>query len=146
MKRKILFIDIDGVLFGEYDGYYQLRPGVSSFFVWASQHFHCEFLTCWSWPRVQTLLESLYIDRRSLKIGYRIWYNLKTDGINPVVDDFFLIDDNLLPEEISQLETWGLKNRYLRVEKTGEKELERIKQLIINLVRSQEPEAWSQGK
>ena len=65
MKPKILFIDIDGVLFGEYDGYYQLRPGVSSFFVWAQPRFRCEFLTCWSWFRVQSLLELLYIDRRS---------------------------------------------------------------------------------
>jgi hypothetical protein len=30
-KRKpILFHDIDGVLFGEYDGEFQLRPGVKT--------------------------------------------------------------------------------------------------------------------
>jgi hypothetical protein len=131
-KQKVLFIDIDGVLFGEYDGYYQLRPGVSSFFVWAGQYFRCEFLTCWSWPRVQTLLESLYIDRRSLKIGYRLWYNLKTDGLDPEQDDFYIIDYNLIPEEIAQIQAWGLSNRYLQVNKEGSTELNRIQQLLID--------------
>lgn len=132
-KTKILFIDIDGVLFGEYDEYYQLRPGVSSFFGWASKNFRCEFLTCWSWSRVQTLLESLYIDRRSLHIGYREWRNLKTDGINPEKDDFYLIDDNLIPDEISQLKEWGLEKRYLKVDKMGRDQLEKVKQMIATL-------------
>lgn len=127
MESKLLFIDIDGVLFGEYDGYYQLRPGVSSFFVWAVSHgFRSEFLTCWSWPRVQTLLESLYIDRRSLRLGYRSWYNLKTDGIDPA-EDFILIDDHLLPEEINQLRAWGMENRYFRVDRSGRDELMRVR-------------------
>lgn len=132
-EAKIIFIDIDGVLFGEYDGYYQLRPGVSSFFVWASKNFRCEFLTCWSWPRVQTLLESLYIDRRSLRIGYREWRNLKTDAIDPVKDRFYLIDDNLLPEEINQLKEWGLEKSYLKVDKNGRDQLELVKQKIMTL-------------
>lgn len=132
-EAKIIFIDIDGVLFGEYDGYYQLRPGVSSFFAWASKNFKCEFLTCWSWPRIQTLLESLYIDRRSLRIGYREWRNLKTDGIDPEKDRFYLIDDNLLPEEISQLKEWGLEKRYLKVDKNGRDQLELVKQKIMAL-------------
>jgi FMN phosphatase YigB (HAD superfamily) len=134
IKQPVLFIDIDGVLFGEYDGYYQLRPGVSSFLVWAGQYFHCEFLTCWSWPRVQNLLETLYIDRRSLKIGYRLWYNFKTDGIDPKREDFYIIDDNLVPEELAQLEAWGLGSRYLRVNKEGSTELQRIQQLLMELV------------
>lgn len=132
-KEKILFIDIDGVLFGNYDGYYQLRPGVSSFFVWASRYFRCEFLTCWSWPRVQTLLESLYIDRRSLRLGYREWYNYKTDGIDLQMDDFYLIDDNLLPEEISRLKEWGLENRYVKVNKEGSEELKLVKERILTM-------------
>ena len=133
MKQKVLFIDIDGVLFGDYDGYYQLRPGVSSFFVWANQYFRCEFLTCWSWQRVQNLLELLYIDRRSLNIGYRVWYNFKTDGIDPARDQFYIIDDHLLPEEIAQLESWGVKNRYLQVNKDGKDELVRIKERITEM-------------
>jgi hypothetical protein len=133
LKEKILFIDIDGVLFGEYDDYYQLRPGVSSFFAWAHQYFRLEFLTCWSWSRVQDLLELLYIDRRSLQIGYRVWYNFKTDGIHPEKDDFYLIDDNLVAEEIAQLERWGRKERYLKVERTGKDELYRIQRQIMEL-------------
>ncbi len=132
-KDKLLFIDIDGVLFGDYDGYYQLRPGVSSFFVWASRYYRCEFLTCWSWSRVQSLLELLYIDRRSLRLGYREWHNFKTDGINHRRDEFYLIDDNLLPEEINQLKEWGLENRYLKVDKNGRDQLELVKQRIITM-------------
>lgn len=132
-KEKVLFIDIDGVLFGEYDGYYQLRPGVSSFFKWASRHFRTEFLTCWSWPRVQIFLESLYIDRRSLRLGYREWRNLKTDGINPESDDFYIVDDNLLVEEINQLKAWGMENRYLKVDKEGRDQLEHVKERIIRM-------------
>lgn len=132
-KDKLLFVDIDGVLFGEYDGYYQLRPGVSSFFVWANRNFRCEFLTCWSWPRVQVLLESLYIDRRSLRLGYRMWHNLKTDGIDPKTDQFYLIDDNLLPAEIGQLEKWGLENCYLKVNKSGRDQLELVRQRIMEM-------------
>lgn len=130
-KDKILFIDIDGVLFGEYDGYYQLRPGVSSFFVWASRNFRCEFLTCWSWPRVQNFLEALYIDRRSLRLGYREWHNFKTDGIDPERDEFYLIDDNLLSEEIGRLKEWGLEHHYLKVDKNGRDQLELVKERII---------------
>jgi hypothetical protein len=133
VKEKVLFIDIDGVLFGEYDDCYQLRPGVSSFFNWAHQYFRLEFLTCWSWSRVQDLLELLYIDRRSLQIGYRVWYNFKTDGIHPEKDQFYLIDDNLIAEEVAQLERWGLKERYLKVERTGKNELYRIQEQIMGL-------------
>jgi hypothetical protein len=133
LKEKILFIDIDGVLFGEYDDCYQLRPGVSSFFTWAHQYFRLEFLTCWSWSRVQDLLELLYIDRRSLQIGYRVWYDFKTDGIHPEKDEFYLIDDNLIAEEIAQLERWGLKERYLKVERTGKEELYRVQKQIMEL-------------
>lgn len=134
MKPKILFVDIDGVLFGDYDGYYQLRPGVSSFFVWANHHgFQVEFLTCWSWMRVQTLLELLYIDRRSLNIGYRVWYKLKTDGIDPG-EDFYLIDDHLIAAEEEQLAEWGLADRYLKVDKTGPDALSHIKERLSAVV------------
>lgn len=79
------------------------------------------------------MLESLYIDRRSLRLGYREWRNLKTDGIDPGTDDFYLIDDNLLPEEIGQLKEWGLEKRYLRVDKNGRDQLELVKQRIMGL-------------
>ncbi len=133
MKKKVLFIDIDGVLFGEYEGCYQLRPKVASFFYFASQHFQCEFLTCWSWQRIQTLLELLYIDRRSLRLGYRVWYNLKTDGIKPKQEDFYIIDDNLIAEEVAQLKEWNLAERYLKVKNKGINELEVIKKQLIRV-------------
>lgn len=135
MKKTTLLIDIDGVLFGEYDGYYQLRPGVSSFFVWANARgFQTEFLTCWSWARVQTLLESLYIDRRSLNIGYRLWYNLKTDGLQPE-EDFYIVDDNLVGPEVEQLEKWDKLNRYIKVDRTGPDELVEVKRKLIEMLK-----------
>lgn len=135
MKKTTLLIDIDGVLFGEYDGYYQLRPGVSSFFVWSNaQGFQTEFLTCWSWARVQSLLELLYIDRRSLNIGYRVWYNLKTDGLQPE-EDFYIIDDNLVGAEVEQLERWGKLNRYIKVNRTGPDGLVEVKRKLIEILK-----------
>ena len=35
----ILFHDIDGILFGNYAGEFQLRPGVKSWLAWAYEHF-----------------------------------------------------------------------------------------------------------
>lgn len=37
--KPILFHDIDGLLFGEYDGEFQLRPGVKTWLKWAHEHF-----------------------------------------------------------------------------------------------------------
>ena len=63
----ILFHDIDGVLFGDYAGEFQLRPGVKSWLEWAHQHFEVIWLTSWESDKIKTLLNVLYCEKfRSL--------------------------------------------------------------------------------
>ena len=46
-NKPILFHDIDGVLFGEYEGEFQLRPGVKTWLKWVNEHFEVVWLTSW---------------------------------------------------------------------------------------------------
>jgi hypothetical protein len=62
-KKPILFHDIDGVLFGEYDGEFQLRPGVKTWLKWAHEHFEIVWLTSWAPEKVKTLLSVLYCEK-----------------------------------------------------------------------------------
>lgn len=55
-----LFHDIDGVLFGDYAGEFQLRPGVNSWLAWAHEHFEVIWLTSWESEKIKTLLSVLY--------------------------------------------------------------------------------------
>jgi hypothetical protein len=59
----ILFHDIDGVLFGDYAGEFQLRPGVRSWLAWAHEHFEVIWLTSWDSDKIKTLLHVLYCER-----------------------------------------------------------------------------------
>ena len=59
----ILFHDIDGVLFGEYDGEFQLRPGVKTWLKWAHEHFEVVWLTSWSPEKIRTLLRVVYCEK-----------------------------------------------------------------------------------
>jgi len=59
----ILFHDIDGVLFGDYAGEFQLRPGVKTWLAWAHEHFELVWLTSWESEKIKTLLKVLYCER-----------------------------------------------------------------------------------
>ena len=59
----ILFHDIDGVLFGDYAGEFQLRPGVKSWLEWAHTHFEVIWLTSWESDKIKTLLSVLYCEK-----------------------------------------------------------------------------------
>lgn len=61
--KPILFHDIDGVLFGEYDGAFQLRPGVKTWLTWAHEHFEIVWLTSWAPEKIKTLLSVLYCEK-----------------------------------------------------------------------------------
>jgi hypothetical protein len=63
MSKPLLFHDIDGVLFGEYDGDFQLRPGVKTWLKWAHEHFQVVFLTSWSPDKIRTLLSVIYSEK-----------------------------------------------------------------------------------
>ncbi|TKB62952.1 MAG: hypothetical protein E8D48_06535 [Nitrospira sp.] len=59
----ILFHDIDGVLFGDYAGEFQLRPGVKSWLEWAHTHFEVIWLTSWESDKIKRLLNVLYCEK-----------------------------------------------------------------------------------
>lgn len=59
----ILFHDIDGVLFGDYAGEFQLRPGVNSWLAWAHENFELIWLTSWESDKIKTLLSVLYCEK-----------------------------------------------------------------------------------
>lgn len=61
--KPILFHDIDGVLFGEYDGEFQLRPGVKTWLRWAHDHFEVVWLTSWTAEKIKALLGVLYCEK-----------------------------------------------------------------------------------
>lgn len=63
MSKPILFHDIDGVLFGEYDGEFQLRPGVKTWLKWAHEHYEVVWLTSWNPEKIKTLLSVLYCEQ-----------------------------------------------------------------------------------
>lgn len=62
MTTPILFHDIDGVLFGEYAGEFQLRPGMNTWLAWAHAHFEVIWLTSWESDKIKTLLRVLYCE------------------------------------------------------------------------------------
>jgi hypothetical protein len=59
----ILFHAIDGVLFGDYAGEFQLRPGVKSWLAWAHKHFEVIWLTSWESDKIKTLLHILHCEK-----------------------------------------------------------------------------------
>ena len=61
--KPILFHDIDGVLFGEYGGEFQLRPGVKTWLKWAHEHFEVVWLTSWPPEKIRALLNVVYSEK-----------------------------------------------------------------------------------
>src|SRR5437764_14482968 len=62
-KKPTLFHDIDGVLYGMYDGEFQLRPGVKPWLWWAHQHFEVVWLTAWEPEKIETLLSVVFAEK-----------------------------------------------------------------------------------
>ena len=58
--KPILFHDIDGVLFGDYDGGFQLRPGVNTWLEWAFEHFEVAWSTSWDPEKIEAPLTVTY--------------------------------------------------------------------------------------
>ena len=63
LNRPILFHDIDGVLYGDYEEHYQLRPGVRTWLEWAHKNFEVVWLTAWEPLKIKILLSVLYHEK-----------------------------------------------------------------------------------
>lgn len=138
-NKSILFHDIDGVLFGEYDGEFQLRPGVKTWLKWAHEHFEVVWLTSWAPEKIKTLLSVLYCEKfmkylpdqpfqcanwtnYSSKVGWLSQAMLKLDG-----REWYWIDDDVrnYATEIEELKL--PKERCLQVSDKGAGALEELR-------------------
>ena len=61
--KPILYHDIDDVLFGDYAGEFQLRPGLKTWLKWVNEHFEVVFLTMWRHEEIDTLLSILTVEK-----------------------------------------------------------------------------------
>lgn len=145
MTKPILYHDIDGVLFGEYAGEFQLRPGLKTWIKWVHEHFDVVFLTMWRHEEIDTLLAVITVEKfmKSLKApGFRSANWQKHDNKELwVVDavaktgkrEWFWIDDEMAPKE--RLEHLGLdSSRCLKVNPKGANELEVLKATLFQIL------------
>ena len=119
--KPILFHDIDGVLFGDYEGAFQLRPGVNAWLEWAFEQFEVIWLTSWDQEKVKAFLTVTYNANLISQFRYAEWTNYanKTVWIAEAVkllveQEVFWIDDEAVPVEGVQA---------IRVHPKGEHEL-----------------------
>ena len=137
--KPILYHDIDGVLFGEYAGEFQLRPGTKTWIKWAREHFDIVFLTMWKHEEIDTLLAVLTVEKymKSLQApGFHSanWQKYENkelwvaDAVAKTGErDWLWIDDEV--PNVERLEHLGLDpNRCFKVNSKGANELEVLKE------------------
>lgn len=140
MPKPILYIDVDGVLFGLYGDpeSFQLRPGVTSFLRWATERFECRWLTAWPQDRMEELMRRIYASQY-LTIVYADWRpNSKTDGIDFSAAEWFWIEDGINESEEATLQARGCYDRFIYVDARGADELERVRQVLAAKLASLE--------
>ncbi len=130
--KPILFHDIDGVLFGDYEGAFQLRPGVNTWLEWAFEQFEVIWLTSWDQEKVKAFLTVTYNANLISQFRYAEWTNYanKTVWIAEAVkllveQEVFWIDDEAVPVEGVQA---------IRVNPKGEHELIAIQAQLDQLL------------
>lgn len=142
MSKPILFHDIDGVLFGEYDGEFQLRPGVKTWLKWAHEHFEIVWLTSWSPEKILELLNVVYSEKflkssPAPPVRYADWsiYSSKVEWLNHAIPqlrgrEWFWIDDDVrnYAKEIEELKL--PKIRCLQVSAKGAGALEELRSCL----------------
>lgn len=133
-NKLILFLDVDGVLFGDYDGTIQLRPGVTSFLIWAVEHFDVRMLTGWPEKEIFELLRLVYTPPNVRgKISYSDWTNNKSEAFMSLGDDemFYWVEDDLFDRDKAFLENRGWLRRFIRILMDGESELNRVRRILV---------------
>jgi len=146
VNKPILYHDIDGVLFGDYAGEFQLRPGLKTWIKWVHEHFDVVFLTMWRHEEIDTLLSVLTVEKfmKSLQApSFRSanWKNHDNkelwvaDAVAKTgTREWFWIDDEVPAEE--RLQHLGLDpNRCLKVNSKGANELEILKDKLQQILR-----------
>ena len=138
-NKPILFHDIDGVLFGEYDGEFQLRPGVKTWLRWTHEHFEVVWLTSWAPEKIKTLLSVLICEKFIKHLSDRPfqcanWTNYSSKVVwlsraMPKLDgrEWYWIDDDVrtYAKEIGELKL--PKERCIQVSANGAGALEEVR-------------------
>ncbi|MBA5865374.1 MAG: hypothetical protein GDA67_01610 [Nitrospira sp. CR1.3] len=136
--KPILLHDIDGVLFGEYAGHFQLRPGLKNWMTWAHEHFNVVWFTAWGEDKVKDLCHVLYL--RELPFKFADWQSfaekelwLSSKGSTLSQTEWFWIDDNI--PESNKLRSLGIDpERCLQVNPEGAQELEALRERLEALL------------
>lgn len=144
MNKPLLYHDIDGVLYGDYAGEFQLRPGLKTWIKWVDEHFDVVFLTTWRREEIDTLLSILTAERFMKSLQAPAFHSAnwqKYDNKELWVADavaktgtreWFWIDDEMATEE--RLRHLGLDpSRCLKVNPTGANELEVLKDKLLQI-------------
>jgi hypothetical protein len=143
--KPILYHDIDGVLFGEYDGHFQLRPNAKGWLLWAHEHFQVVWLTTWTAEEISSLLSILLCEKFQAhlpRVPIRVapWEKFPAkevwlSSIAPKLDraEWYWTDDNLPSEaNLSQL---GLEpDRCIAVDPKGADALDDLKVRLQQLL------------
>jgi hypothetical protein len=145
VSKPILYHDIDGVLFGEYAGEFQLRPGTKTWIKWAHEQFDIVFLTMWRHEEIDTLLSVLMVEKfmKSLQApgfhsaNWKKYENKELWVADAVAKtgmrDWLWIDDEV--PTVDRLQHLGLDpNRCLKVNPKGDNELEILKEKLVQLL------------
>jgi hypothetical protein len=145
--KPALYIDVDGVLFGIYDRYSQLRPNVVPFLKWCTEYFECYWLTSWPRRRLNKLFSSLSILLSCLMasdIAREIHEAKRTFGPYDKADaidytrPFFWIEDGISDDEKQYLAEHGALDRYIEVDPYGRDELERVWEILREKIEGQQ--------
>lgn len=136
MTRPVLYIDVDGVLFGRYGEpeTFQLRPGVSSFLIWCCANFRCRWLTAWSNGRIASLLADGYCSA-ALDIKHTCWGEAKSSVIDFDEPLWMWIEDGLMDRDRVVLEQHGCLDNYRYVNPDGADELLAVRDALAAYLR-----------
>jgi hypothetical protein len=139
MNKPTLLHGIDGVLFGEYGGDVQLRPGVKSWLNWVHQHFDVVWFSARRPENIKALLTTLF-STENLEPNAPVhpflcadWYDheSKISWLSSLVQknpalEWYWIDDKIPTELPSGVSEWCC----LHVNPVGEHELQSLRQRI----------------
>jgi len=128
-RKPLLYIDVDGVLVGEYEGFFQLRPHVEEFLSWAIESFECRWLTVRPVFEVTALLRRIDAAYLIPFIEEAIWGHMKIEAID-FTRSFFWIEDGIREIEKAVLRAHGCLDRYIHVDPQGRDELLRVMEML----------------
>ena len=143
--KPILYHDIDGVLFGDYAGEFQLRPGLKTWLKWVNEHFEVVFLTMWRHEEIDTLLSILTVEKfmkslptpRFRSANWQQYENKELWVADAVAKtgqrEWLWIDDAMPPKE--RLEYLALDpRRCVKVNPKGANELVTLQGTLLQLL------------